>query len=239
MGRLMVGGLALFALLSGFALPACSDGSSKVTDPNSGGGGGSNPAGGAAGLAGSADADAGSAAQGTGNPNLPAPPDDSCERFHFSEAACGEGDCPPWPCDQAVVPALLGPNYPWCKSILVSNLHCIGSFDCEAMQADGSGSNFVPCLLLYQPCSEDADCPSDSPFCVVDARHETGSCEVGVVGARCRANDDCLVGNRCIAIQADGKRSCSDGAEAAPCNVDADCDGKRCFHPPASAIVGF
>lgn len=164
-------------------------------------------------------------------PILPAPPDDSCERLHFTEGACSEDPCPPWPCP--ALDQILGPS--WC-SLPDGQGHCPSNFDCAAAEADPTGATLVRCLAFNNPCRVDADCSTQSPYCVIDARYSSGSCDHGGIGARCRADDDCQSGSHCIAIDQDGTRGCTDGAEGSKCNFDAECRGGRCAHPTGVAI---
>ncbi|MEO8900998.1 MAG: hypothetical protein ABI488_05000 [Polyangiaceae bacterium] len=194
--------------------------------------------GGTAGEAGSL-ADGGAFSANARNPALPAPLDDSCERFHFTEAACVAKQCPPWPCDATTEPPAIPFGWLWCAPPDAKG-HCIAGVDCAAaQQAAVTTMDLEACLQLYQPCSVDTDCAKSKPYCVIDAHHASGSCEAGGAGARCRADDDCQSGSLCIAIKTDGTRACADGAEASPCNVDAECKGKRCFHEPGSAVLGM
>jgi hypothetical protein len=114
----------------------------------------------------------------------------------------------------------------------------VSGFDCAAATADVTQGALVSCLAFYNPCQIDADCSTQTPYCVIDARYERGSCESGSNGARCRADDDCQAGSHCIAIKEDGTRGCTDGAEGSLCNIDAECRGARCTHPPTIAIAG-
>ncbi|HET7539372.1 MAG TPA: hypothetical protein VFK05_05850 [Polyangiaceae bacterium] len=179
-------------------------------------------------------ADAGSPSSDVRNPDLLTPPDDGCDLFHITEAACMQDQCPPWPC--AGVPKPGAMDWPWC--VPVDPGACLGGFDCAAAQAAPS-SMFAACLMIYHPCRADADCDALNPYCVIDARYESGSCESGEVRARCRADDDCKPGTLCIAVAEDGTRGCSDGTEGGPCNLDAECQGKRCIHAPGIGIVGL
>lgn len=240
----------LFALVSGALLEACSgvaiesSNGAVAADGGSGSPGSAGRVGdagslGDAGRVGDAGSlgDAGSPGANSRNPNLPAPPDDSCERFEFSEADCVQGQCPPWPCNPAVSQS--GPGFLWCQPSQWPG-HCLGGFNCEAVNvsaaAMGTGPDLVNCLVFYQPCSVDSDCGDG--YCVVDAHQTKGNCESGAAGARCRADDDCQPGNLCIAVQEDGKRACSNGVEDSLCNIDAECQGQRCFHEPGSKLVG-
>ena len=94
-------------------------GKCATTNPSGAGGTGSHTA--AAGKAGAlgqagalADvgpfADGGAASIPPRNPDLPEPPDDSCERFQISEAPCVGTVCPPWPGE--LVPSA---NDRWCS----------------------------------------------------------------------------------------------------------------------------
>lgn len=183
-----------------------------------------------------ATAAAGAPSSAARNPDLPAPPDDTCQRFHFTRGACPE-KCPPWPCASAATHNFLGEN--WCH-FLGMDQDCVSGFDCAAAEADVTGGSLMSCLALDLPCVVDADCPADYPYCVVDdARYTSGSCSIGNPNERCRADDDCRPGSWCVALDADGTRGCSDGRETGACNLDAECKGQRCIHEPGTAIDGL
>ena len=220
----------MLAACSGRAITTASGGGGSASDTATAGKAG------ALGEAGSvADAGpfahAGSASIPPRNPNLPAPPDDSCERFQISEAPCVDTVCPPWPCNLAP-----WANDRWC-SPFERLPHCIGSLDCQAVAAPETKQAVLACLAHYQPCTVDADCQDG--FCVVDVHHAKGSCEEGSVRSRCREDDDCRGVNLCISVQVDGKRACTDGAEGSLCNIDSECQSRRCVHEPGEAILGM
>lgn len=235
---------AFSLLVSGMVLAACSGqahqpAAGAAAAAGAGAGGNPSSAAGAntAGQAGSL-ASAGAASVDLRNPNLPAPLDDSCERFQITEAACMANQCPAWPCAEGTPPLGLGPDWLWCMPP-GSPGHCLRSFDCTLANADTAGAALLNCLTLYQPCRVDADCSAQNPFCVIDAHYTSGSCASGSAGARCRADTDCQSGSLCVALDQSGTRGCSDGAEASPCNIDAECRGKRCIHEPPVAIKGL
>ncbi|HYQ03210.1 MAG TPA: hypothetical protein VER96_31265 [Polyangiaceae bacterium] len=193
---------------------------------NEGGHGGSVAAAGAV-------AAGGSATVAERNPTLIQAPDDTCERFHFTEATC-TAQCPAWPCD----PTVFNPfGDTWCNA--GAKNHCASGFDCTAAEADATRGTLSSCLAMYTSCVADADCPGATPYCVIDARYTSGSCDTGLIGMRCREDNDCRAGSFCIANAADGTRGCSDGAEGSLCNVDAECQGKRCIHEPGISVNGL
>ena len=231
-------GCSLFVFVSGLCLGACSD-QASTSAKGAGGSAGGNPSavdGVNTGGQVRSSSDAGSSSAEPRNSELPEPPDDTCERFHLTEASCRASQCPPWPCDPNTTHNFLGTN--WCNSRGASE-HCLGGFDCSAAEADVAGAELVACLSLYRPCVVNADCSDDAPYCVVDARYATGTCGFGTPDARCRADDDCRPGSLCVASDADGTRGCSDGGEDSPCNIDAECKGKRCIHEPGISVDGL
>jgi len=187
---------------------------------------------------------------GAGKLAIPPPPDDSCQRFHVTVGDCPNSDClSTWPCP-AAIPAghESGADWWWCATSTPER--CIIGFDCAAAETPVGPHDLINCLGDQNPCSIDADCAPATvdpvvslrrPYCVIDARYASGNCSGGRAGDTCREDDDCLPGNRCIAIREDGKRACSDGVDAhgSLCNVDSDCDDQRCFHSSTSLVVGL
>lgn len=186
---------------------------------------------------------------GAGKLEIPPPPDDSCQRFHITEGDCPNSECLSlWPCPAAVPLGNKADDEKWWWCATSTYARCIISFDCAAAEAAVGTGDLVNCLGDQHPCTTDADCTAGEqdpigrrPYCVIDAHYPSGDCTGGRVGDSCRDNDDCLPGNRCIAIREDGKRACADGIDAhgSACNVDADCDNQRCFHASTSLAVGL
>jgi hypothetical protein len=187
---------------------------------------------------------------GEGKLEIPPPPDDSCRRFNVTVGDCANSDClSPWPCPAALpFGHEAGTDWWWCATSTYGR--CIISFDCAAAEAAEKTHDLINCLGDQYPCLVDADCAPANvdpivevrrPYCVIDAHYPSGDCKGGRMGDPCREHDDCLPGNRCIAISEDGKRACTDGIDAhgSPCNVDADCHNQRCFHASTSLAVGL
>lgn len=239
MGSPLLRGLPLVALVSGLLVGACSGKTSNSAGGAGGGEGGraSSSFGGGVNASGNAGslATAGSPSSVTRNPDLPEPPDDTCEQFHLTEGVCAT-NCPSWPCESTLPQNPFGSG--WCF-VGSAKTHCLSSFDCAAAATETTNALLINCLAFNHPCLTDADCPADGPYCVVDARYASGTCDAGHAGARCRADDDCQPGNLCVAVNDDGTRACVDRAEGSRCNLDAECKGKRCIHAPGVSINGL
>jgi hypothetical protein len=146
---------------------------------------------------------------------LPAVPDDSCARFEFRFEPSG---CPEPAC---AVPVCSCPDPIPCLSGLRDR--CAVGMSCEAACAADPTTLFV-CASEIAPCTNDDEC--EGGLCVTEPGRSNGECESGERGARCRNDQDCLLGN-CVA-GLNGNRACSPGEAFDLCNRDRDCLGGSC-----------
>jgi hypothetical protein len=148
--------------------------------------------------------------------SLPPVSDDSCARFGFTFT---DGGCPELECAQ---PLCSCPTPVGCISGM--NQRCMTGVDCVAACAIDPTTLFV-CSVSIDPCHDDGDCPTGR--CVIESAASNGECESGERGARCRNDQDCLLGN-CVAGTA-GNRACSPGEPGDLCNRDRDCQREHCL----------
>lgn len=147
---------------------------------------------------------------------LPRVADDSCARFGFRFTADG---CPDSECAE---PLCSCPTNIAC--IPGKSGRCMIGVDCSVACAVDP-ETLLSCSLDIAPCRVDADCQEG--LCVVEPGAVDGECESGERGARCRNDQDCLLGN-CVAGLA-GNRACSPGEASDLCNRDDDCSSGRCM----------
>jgi hypothetical protein len=159
-------------------------------------------------------------------PSIPAAPD-VCAPFKLAYTpATGASafDCPNVDCGCA---AYSGP-------VLTPQHTCVASVDCAAACGD---SQWLFCAL--GACATDAECEGGvGGRCVVVPGATQGVCQGG--GRLCADAYDCLTGERCVAVAANGRRACVDPVanDRGPCNEDADCPLGHCALSPGS-FLGF